>query len=360
MNSQRINCFDGTYNKDQLKRWANKSILLCPACGKPYEYCHGMARIPYFRHKDKIQCEDKYSEPETNEHLQGKRDLYEWINKQPGVTDVILEGWIPETKQRPDIMFKYNGKQCVLEYQCSPISSEYYERHELYQAAGINDVWILGTDKYLEKEENEKSKRFRTKEIEYNTSFYYDSNFKILNFKIQHNFDFDTVLKLSNFNYSSIEKRRNFNNLIMTNTIFNSSFSTRLNNMIFNDQGIYFGTDIYNYLNDIQKNINNTRNILNGAIKYLNKKYNLEFYHDRYSKFQIKYDNMCFEINNDNKYYRFCTFKFERDYSNYYSSKKYKWKYCESNEIIQNVENIAYDTFISFVIQILKQHGIIL
>lgn len=116
---------------------------------------------------DKAECEDKYSEPETAEHIQGKRDLYEWIKKQPGVTDVILEGWIPETHQRPDIMFKHNGKKCVIEYQCSPISTEYYERHELYQAAGINDIWILGTDKYFGK-----NKRFNTLEKE--SGIYYN------------------------------------------------------------------------------------------------------------------------------------------------------------------------------------------
>ena len=149
LNGQRINCFDGLHTKEQLKKWASKRILLCPACGKPYEYCHGKIKSPYFRHMDKEKCEDKYFETETEEHINGKRDLYEWIRKQKGVTGVILEGWIPETKQRPDIMFKHYGQQCVIEYQCTPISSEYYERHELYQAAGIKDIWILGTEKYF-------------------------------------------------------------------------------------------------------------------------------------------------------------------------------------------------------------------
>ena len=173
LNGQRINCFDGKYNKDQLKKWSSKKILLCPVCGKPYEYCHGKVVQPYFRHKDKAQCEDKYSEPETEEHLQGKRDLYEWIKRQDNVTDVILEGWIPETKQRPDIMFKYKGEQCVLEFQCSPISTEYYERHELYQAAGINDYWICGTQKYFGE-----NKRFNTLEKE--CGIYYNPNNKLM------------------------------------------------------------------------------------------------------------------------------------------------------------------------------------
>lgn len=98
---------------------------------------------------DKNECEDKYSESETEEHLNGKRDLFEWIRKQDGVTNAVLEGWIPETKQRPDIIFEYDGKKYVIEYQCSPIATEYVERHELYKTSGINDIWILGTEKYL-------------------------------------------------------------------------------------------------------------------------------------------------------------------------------------------------------------------
>ncbi len=105
---------------------------------------------------DKNECEDKYSESETEEHLNGKRDLFEWIKKQNGVTNAVLEGWIPETKQRPDIMFEYDGKKYVLEFQCSPIATEYVERHALYEAAGINDIWICGTNKYLKSKMREK------------------------------------------------------------------------------------------------------------------------------------------------------------------------------------------------------------
>lgn len=60
----------------------------------------------------------------------------------------MLEGWIPATHQRPDIMFNYDDKQFVIEYQCTPIASEYVKRHELYDAAGITDIWILGRNNY--------------------------------------------------------------------------------------------------------------------------------------------------------------------------------------------------------------------
>lgn len=163
-----------------MKKWAGKNILLCPACNKPYEYCHGEFKSPYFRHKEKELCEDKFSESETEEHIQGKRDLFEWIKTQDGVTEAILEGWIPETHQRPDIMFKHGDKQYVIEYQCSPIASEYVERHELYQAAGIIDIWILGTEKYLNEVNQKFKQNRREKVIEGFTDYFYDSKNKIL------------------------------------------------------------------------------------------------------------------------------------------------------------------------------------
>lgn len=131
-----------------MKTWTYKNLVLCPVCGKPYEYCHGDFKIPYFRHKEKDKCEDLYNEPETEEHIKGKTQLYEWIKNQSGVTNAILEGWIPETNQRPDIMFEFNNEQFVIEYQCTPIASEYVKRHNLYQAAGIVDIWIVGTDNF--------------------------------------------------------------------------------------------------------------------------------------------------------------------------------------------------------------------
>lgn len=198
LGNEIINCYDGTHNKEQLKKWASKKILLCPACGKPYEYCHGEIKTPYFRHMDKNECEDKYFESETEEHLNGKRDLFEWIKKQNGVSNAVLEGWIPETKQRPDIMFKYNENQYVIEYQCSPISSEYIERHELYKASGIIDIWICGSEKYLQKYHNGTGKK-RINLLEGKSKIYYDST--------DNNFYFvtDELDRISKMNYQKIQ-----------------------------------------------------------------------------------------------------------------------------------------------------------
>lgn len=201
-----INCCDSNYDREQLKTWSKNNILTCPVCGHVYEYCHGKIKSPYFRHKEKDVCDAKYSESETQEHITGKIDIFQWIKVQKGVTDAILEGWIPKTKQRPDIMFLYNGKQYVIEYQCTPISSEYYERHKLYKMAGINDIWICGTEKYFQYyHKGNGDKRVNT--LEGNYGVYYDSINKCI-YKICEN--------ISEKNLKSIINKKTYVNFMKT------------------------------------------------------------------------------------------------------------------------------------------------
>lgn len=201
LGNEIINCYDGTHNKEQFKKWASKNILLCPACNNPYEYCHGEFVSPYFRHRRNISCTSLFSEPETEEHIVGKRDLFEWIKKQDGVTNPVLEGWMPETKQRPDIMFEYNGMKCVIEYQCSPIASEYIKRHELYQAANIRDIWICGTSKYL-------GENKRLKELEKAACLYYDTKNKYI-YKLENisEKEYERIVKMYSTTWHIINNR---------------------------------------------------------------------------------------------------------------------------------------------------------
>ncbi len=178
---------------------------------------------------DKSECEDIYSETETEEHLNGKRDLYEWIKKQKDVTNAILEGWIPETKQRPDIIFEYNEKKYVIEYQCSPIATEYIERHELYKTIGMQDIWICGTEKYLQK-------NMRNKYLEKFSSGYYnfhnqmfifplnsDVHALLNNFAFKFGFEYNyykpTHKKMGTGLYSLKLNRLSFNGKIISNTL---------------------------------------------------------------------------------------------------------------------------------------------
>lgn len=141
-----INTF--TYKDEKLRDWSNKGMLKCPVCGEKMLYCHGDFKIPYFRHEKNSDCPDIYSEGVTEEHINGIKLLYDWLNNQEDVSDIELEKWIPETRQRPDIYFKFNGEEYVIEYQCSPIATKYNERHDLYRLNNIKDIWILGVNKY--------------------------------------------------------------------------------------------------------------------------------------------------------------------------------------------------------------------
>lgn len=156
------------YKDEQLRNWSKKKLLRCPVCGEELQYCNGDFKIAYFRHLKNSNCiGDKFSEPETEEHISGKKIIYEWLKENSKISNLKLEGWIPETKQRPDIYFEYENKRYVIEFQCSPISTEYVKRHELYKLADINDIWILGTDKYNINLSRERcSKRFKVIEKE--------------------------------------------------------------------------------------------------------------------------------------------------------------------------------------------------
>ncbi len=183
---ETINILDNIYDRYRLKQWSDKKVIKCPICDGEYEYCHGDVVDPYFRHVKK-ECTVYYSESESEEHIKGKKLLYQWIKEQKGVSNVQLEHWIPETKQRPDIYFEYDNNRYVIEFQCTPIASEYLVRKELYKLAGIIDIWILGIDKYKIKVTSNgdviNGVRLKTIEKElYNQSniFYLDVNKKAL------------------------------------------------------------------------------------------------------------------------------------------------------------------------------------
>ena len=203
LNGEKINCLDGNYTRDELKKLSKEKKLKCPVCGEQYTYNHGKIKSPYFKHLNS-EC-SLYGEPETEEHILGKNNLYQWLLLQDGVEDVVLEGYIKDTEQRPDIMFKFNGERYVIEYQCTPIATEYYERHEKYQSLGVKDIWILGVEKYTQYH-SDKSTTKRMSEIEKNCNKYYDPFNDLLIFrdeKLEYNRYSHKVLDLDDVKYVS-------------------------------------------------------------------------------------------------------------------------------------------------------------
>ena len=137
------------YDKEELKKWSKKGILKCPVCNRKLIYRHGEINEPHFSHEKDSECIYTFYENETKEHALGKVLLYKWLKSLENVSNIKLEGYIPETKQRPDLYFEIDNKRFVIEYQCTPIlKSEYNTRHELYKLNGIIDIWVAGLDKY--------------------------------------------------------------------------------------------------------------------------------------------------------------------------------------------------------------------
>lgn len=339
-----VNCFDGKYDRDTLKKWSKKGILKCPVCGEQYTYNHGTIKIPYFKHLNS-EC-SLYGEPETDEHKEGKNDLYNWILKQDNVTDVILEGWIPETKQRPDIMFKYNGEQFVIEYQCSPIVDEYIERHDLYEAANIKDIWILGTDNYIEKEEIGIKRRGRY--IESKSLFHYDSKFKIMLLSdIDHyNLNSSTLWNISNFkvnsslngygsiNYKSVNSRKwCYENFIKKGILIadQTYWLFDINKIIFDKEKYFVVNPVYisktiDYYDQVYKKINIVKeqkefieSYLKIVMAHFRYKYNMtfEFMPSQSSVFGFKYNGNYFGLGDLDNYPNMSLLRIKYEYKGF-------------------------------------------
>lgn len=85
---------------------------------------------------------------ETKEHVDGINRLESILSKMDDVSDVLKTKQLEGTTQIPDLQFMRKGKSYVLEYQCSPIGSEYERRHAIYASCGVVDIWLCGSNKY--------------------------------------------------------------------------------------------------------------------------------------------------------------------------------------------------------------------
>jgi competence CoiA-like predicted nuclease len=305
-----INCFDGKYDKHTLKKLDSEKRLVCPDCGKLYEYCHGQIVLPYFRHKEKNkECTGMYYEPETPEHINGKLILYKWLEKMQDkglISNLKLEAYVPETRQRPDLYFESNGKRYVIEYQCSPIASQYLERHELYQLANINDIWILGFSNYNVSIMNDEFVRLsgRYKEIENHTGLYLNVDTNEL--------CSDNSIIYKNLPYRKIELERYYK-FKLDDCYFNEKqnyISLNLDLLKpYIDQDTFEYDKIQKLLaekKEFENNIGEVINKLNNQYKHVNQNYYFEFIKSESEKYYLwkivfynKYDDLYFFIKED-------------------------------------------------------------
>ncbi len=130
---------------DKLKLLRKERLFFCPHCKTRVQLKIGSLKIPHFAHLTTSNCESRFSDGETEQHLLGKEHLYQLIH-QLGY-QVELESLIPTLKQRPDLLVHTkDNKQIAIEYQCSPISDRNLSmRNNGYLSANIKTIWIPST-----------------------------------------------------------------------------------------------------------------------------------------------------------------------------------------------------------------------
>lgn len=143
----------GNRNLEKLKELRKLQSFYCPECEERVILKAGTKKIPHFAHQHGSSCTESY-ERESEYHLKGKIALYEWLQSQ-GLSPV-LEPFLKEIAQRPDIGFIYNGIQYAIEYQCSTIPEELFrKRTENYFNEGIIPIWIMAGKNIKRKSHNQ-------------------------------------------------------------------------------------------------------------------------------------------------------------------------------------------------------------
>lgn len=128
----------GDIHSLKKKKW------YCPSCHETVIIKNGDVMCSHFAHKQKSDC-FSFSENESKEHLLGKKIIAE--NCEKFGVPYELEAFLPDLKQRPDILI---AKKYAIEFQCSPLSiSRFKERTATYQENGYQVIWILGKKLHL-------------------------------------------------------------------------------------------------------------------------------------------------------------------------------------------------------------------
>jgi competence protein CoiA len=136
-----IVCLANVQSKETLMRLRNYEEFICPVCGEPVLLKLGELRMFHFAHKSGYTCHEAY-ERETITHMEGKFQLYQWLAGQR--IPCILEYYDSNIRQRPDILFHYQGKKYALEFQCSSIpETVFIKRTTTYLEHDYTPLWIL-------------------------------------------------------------------------------------------------------------------------------------------------------------------------------------------------------------------------
>ncbi|OIK11155.1 hypothetical protein BIV60_18555 [Bacillus sp. MUM 116] len=145
-------CLGYNYKKETLLYFRSREEFFCPVCGESVLLKLGDKRMYHFSHKKGRECSASY-ENESMYHMQGKLQLYQWLLRQK--ISAALEFYDKEIQQRTDIKFTFNNQKYALEFQCSPIAEEIFQkRTKSYLDAGYIPLWIIGDKQVHLKKKN--------------------------------------------------------------------------------------------------------------------------------------------------------------------------------------------------------------
>lgn len=135
---------------DQVDK-GKQQTYFCPGCHERVFLKKGKIIQAHFAHFTNSTC-SLFSEGETQEHLAGKKLLFEWFSNEK--IPCQLEAYLPELKQRPDLLiWPDEDTPVAIEFQCSSLSIEkMLERTAGYQKNGYEVLWIAGSKFQLRKQ----------------------------------------------------------------------------------------------------------------------------------------------------------------------------------------------------------------
>ncbi|MER2027795.1 MAG: competence protein CoiA family protein [Solibacillus sp.] len=129
---------------DELQRLKKQQSFFCPLCKEQLLLKAGQIKIPHFAHQKNSECDSLFSEGESAAHLLGKQQLFQQFSNLQ--LHPVLEPYIPQLQQRPDLLLTFKDRQFAIEFQCSPIGyPSFHQRTNGYLHAKITPIWILHT-----------------------------------------------------------------------------------------------------------------------------------------------------------------------------------------------------------------------
>ncbi|MEK4522840.1 MULTISPECIES: competence protein CoiA family protein [unclassified Psychrobacillus] len=136
------------YSRDSLKMM-RQNVYNCAECKETLILKVGNIKIPHFAHQHNTVCAQSFSEGESEDHLRGKIQLYDFLQSKK--VPCNLEPFILDIKQRPDILIFTDNIKVALEYQCSKIpTSIIRKRNKGYMQVHIKPLWVLKTPNPLD------------------------------------------------------------------------------------------------------------------------------------------------------------------------------------------------------------------